>query len=189
MSNVIAAELGLPQPLAGCFRPLAGEIAPVHCSDPASLQEALRSVLLHKPDEDPAGVVFVWTVQHPYPVSASAKSRISYIEKTDKTISQRWRPYIALLASDGGSDPLPPGELDLVRWARESSNWSYYSQLIVRHGPMQVWWASAAKLNAAAGGVQYKPVQWEGHLLRCFHRRHGCLPAKNRRHSGPLLQF
>jgi hypothetical protein len=187
MPNVIANDIGLPAHFAECFQPLPGEITREDCSSPEALKKAFRRVLQSAAANKETGVVFVWAVEDPYPLTNTATSRVSYIEKTDLTIAGRWRSKIHFLVTDGSTPSSPAGDLDLVRWARESSNWSFYSQLIQRHGALRVWWASAAQLSTAASAEHFTPVQWEAHMLRSFQDRHGCLPAKNRKGSGDAL--
>lgn len=182
-------ELGLEKCFVDCFEQLPGAVTSVDCDSPDALFLAFKRVLRDPEAHKETGVVFFWAVEEPYPVTSEARVRVSYIEMTSGTLASRWPDSkIKLLTTDGEGYTSPAGIGDLRRWADESSNWSYYSQLILRHGQLRVWWASASRLNrAAGGGVEYSPLKWEGHLLRRFQAVNKCLPAKNRKHSGRLL--
>lgn len=118
-------------------------------------------------------VVFCWMLAQPYSDGALT-SRIVNIEETSLTISERWMNEIHWLAKDVGQ----PGAEDLRALASNRS-WSFYSKAINLHGPLSVWWASTASLNAASGLARANAREWEKELIARFRELHDCWPLKN----------
>ena len=75
-------------------------------------------------------------------------SKISYIEKTDQTISQRWKKnHIVSLITDQDEGEVKGESNSLRSHAAANKNWTFYSRLIREHGPLQIWWAGSEHLN------------------------------------------
>jgi hypothetical protein len=176
-------ELGFPSELSMCFEVLPVEVSPSHADGQEKLFEGFRSQFRCLQARSRRGVVFLWTVDRPYRHDSgkALTSKISYIEKTDQTISQRWaKKHIVSLTTDQDEGEVKGDSNSLRTHAAANKNWTFYSRLIREHGPLQIWWAGSEHLNSVSS-EKLRPREWERRLLALYWNYHGCWPLKNRK--------
>ncbi|MDE2616260.1 MAG: hypothetical protein KGL73_04460 [Burkholderiales bacterium] len=176
-------SLGVPAEVAGCFASLPHE---VNSSD-AESAETLRAAFtrLFRCDQAKAerDVVFIWAVDQPYLhcPNGALPTQFVYVEKTVGTIYTRWRKeYLRRITTDYADGDLTGDATDLRTYADANHNWTFYSNLIRRYGPLRIWWASCTRLNTASGWALRDSKVWEDHILGLYMARHARRPLKNR---------
>lgn len=176
-------EIEFPAALSSCFKKLPEIIESTQVGSHEALLAAFHHVFQCEQAKSQHGVVFIWAVDKPYVHDSGNRlaSKISYIEKTDQTISARWpRNSIINLTTDQEEGDIK-GEPNFLRsYADVNKNLTFYNRLIREYGPLHIWWAGSASLNEASG-TSLSPRDWERHLLTLYRNRHNCLPLKNRK--------
>ncbi len=184
------SQIGLQPNLTRCFIPLPEVIGPTDALSPKSLYEAFYNVFRCKEAKTIRDIVFVWTVDRPYIHDQCERlpSQFIYIEKTKGTMSGRWsNENLRSVTTDFSGESTGDTPSVLRGFADANLNLTFYSRLILDHGPLSIWWSSSAMLNEVAGTSTHNAEAWEGHLLALYVAKHGCRPIKNRK-GGRLLQ-
>lgn len=172
--------------VADCFVDLQNPVPTNATASPQSLgAEFLK--LLRSPGAKKAGsdIIFIWSVENPYPHSPGLSSTIVNIEKTSGTIAGRWSlKNCGNLVSDKVFNPGPvivnPDAAALKALDKNFGNFSFYQALIHNYGPLHISWSTAVCLNKASGRNFPGAVCWEHLLLLEYKKAFGCLPLKNR---------
>lgn len=177
--------------LSAAFKPLPGSVFPEDAESPERLCHGFQRIFRTAEAAAARDVVFLWVVDNSYLHHEYNKlpSSIVYIEKSDRSISNRWpNSYFkritrdskrVLLADVGG----------LRQYSDANLNWTFYSRLVREHGPLRVWWATRSALNAASGLTIKTAAEWEGHILKLYMLNHGCRPLKNRRGGRSIAEL
>lgn len=169
--------------LSAVFKPLPGCIFPEDAQTPEQLCLGFQRIF-RTPDAATArDVVFLWVVDNQYIHHEFNKlpSGIVYIEKSDRSISNRW-PNAYFKRITRNSKRVLSSDVSTLRpYADADLNWTFYSRLVREHGPLRVWWATRSALNAASGLAIKTAAEWESHILKMYMLSHGCRPLKNRR--------
>jgi hypothetical protein len=175
-------EIGFPINLAASFEELPAAVLRSDASSTESLLEAFKKVFHSPPAKANRDVVFVWAVDNPYThdIESRSQSKLVYIEKTKWNIATRWRTSGLRLLTADHEDGEVRDTSSLRSYADVNRNWSFYSRLIQKHGPMRIWWATCQNLNELSGWMVKDSEGWEQHLLALYQAKHGCRPLKNR---------
>lgn len=165
------------------FRALPEKLHAEHVRENVRMAEELRRVFHCPAASVGKEMVLVWALDRPYTHSDGhgQPSTIVYIEKAVGSARRRWpMQHLRTLAQDFTSRPILDAD-DLRHLARQNRNYSFYSKIVESFGPLSVWQASTADLNAASCMSLTSSRAWEHRILLKYIKRHGCLPLKNRR--------
>lgn len=169
------------------FRLLGDFIAPEETGDRDTLVKAFQRVFHSMEARTANNIVFFWAVDNPYLHDSGNRlsSTISYIEMTKGSLAKRWPTRYLLKITHDKHMSEPVANMSLQELANKDKNLTFYSRLIREHGPLRVWYASLAELNAAgidpANSTRTTVREWERSLIKAYRRVHGCRPLKNRR--------
>ena len=174
----------LPAAIFGnAFRAVPGAVTSDDVSTGQALVESLLRIVRSPEGKKNGHAIAVWALDTPYTHQDGRKrpSCVTYIEKVAECLAYRWsRSHLLNFGTDEGNR----GELEnpgcLRQLAQLDYNFTFYSQLIRRHGPLRIWLATVDELNAAGDRVFASHREWEQHLNLAYLEEYGCLPLKNR---------
>ena len=128
--------------------------------------------------------MLIWRLDQPYRHRHGSidESTVIYIEKTRRSIRERWSAHIGtLVAGTFAPDFTEPDDLrNLI-----NNNLGFYSKAIGTRGPLEIWWADVPTMDAASDGAIMRrdaPARdWERLMLEHYKERYRYYPLKNRR--------